>query len=91
MLRAYRHDCLDAAYRLSRFGVDTVAVEDFHVARRSGRCAVAVTGTFRVVPQPPHSTAGGFCRSLRRRGTDVVAGGCTGTGLPTTISLTGRS
>ena len=58
------------------------------VVHHNGRCELEVTSSFRVVPQPPHSTGRGFCLTLRRRGINVVANGCTGGGLPASISLT---
>jgi hypothetical protein len=88
MLRAYLHGCSSATYRLSIFGVDTVATVRFQLVRRSGSCAIDATRSFRVVPQEPHLTAVGRCMTLRRASTDVVATGCSGSGLSATMSLT---
>lgn len=88
MLRAYRHGCTSAEYQLSSFGVDTVATLRFQLVRRNRVCAIDVTRSFRIVPQKPHVTAVGRCKTLRRSGADIVATGCTGSGLMTTMSLT---
>ena len=88
LLHAYRHGCPAAEYALSSFGVDTVATLRFKLVRRSGICAIAVTRSFRVVPQKPRVTAIGTCKTLRRTATDIVAAGCGGGGLATTTSLT---
>ena len=88
MLHAYRTDCTPATYELSYFGVDTVATLRFQLVRRSGSCAVDVTRSFHVVPQKPRVTAVGRCKTLRRTATDIVATGCSGTGLAPTTSLT---
>jgi len=90
LLRAYQQHCRSAVYRLSRFGVDTISVAQFRVVSRSSRCEIAVTTTFRVVPQLPHPTGHGYCSVIGRRGSDIVVTGCTGTGLTSVISLTGR-
>ena len=91
LLTAYRHHCQTAHYRLSIFGIDTIATRDFAVLHRSGRCQVAVTISFRVVPQQPHITGSGYCRSLDSQGTDVIARACDGKGLPAAVSLTSIS
>ncbi len=88
LLRAYQHGCTPATYALSSFGVDTIATLQFTLVRRSGACAIAVTRSFRVVPQKPRVTAAGTCKSLRRTATDIVAAGCSGGGLSRTTSLT---
>ena len=88
MLTAYRTGCSKARYKLSIFGVDTVGTRDFSVVRLAGRCQVAVSTTFRVVPQPAHPGGHGFCRTLRVAGKAIVATGCKGSGLPSSISLT---
>jgi hypothetical protein len=88
MLRAYRHGCALAEYQLSSFGVDTVAILRFQLVRRSAACAIDVTRSFRVVPQKPHITAAGRCKTLRRTAADIVATGCRGNGLLPTMSLT---
>jgi hypothetical protein len=90
LLRSYQQHCLTATYKLSRFGVDTISISQFRVVTRTGRCQIAVTTSFRVVPQRPHTTGHGYCRTIGRRNGDIVVGGCTGTGLQATISLTGR-
>jgi hypothetical protein len=87
-LAAYRNDCRPATYRLSMFGVDTIATRDFRVVKTGGACVVAVTTSFHVVPQPAHVTGAGTCRKLRVIGTNIVADSCTGHGLPARISLT---
>ena len=88
LLRAYRHGCAPAIYELSSFGVDTIATLRFQLVRRSGSCGVAVTRSFHIVPQKPRVTASGRCKTLRRTATDIVATGCSGSGLTPTISLT---
>jgi hypothetical protein len=88
LLRAYQQHCLPASYRLSLFGVDTVAVRTFRTLRHGGSCEIAVTSSFRVIPQPPHPAIRGYCKTLRREGHNVVAQGCSGGGLPTRVSLT---
>lgn len=90
LLRSFQQHCRPATYRLSRFGVDTVSVEQFRVVSRGGRCQIAVVATFRVVPQPAHATGHGYCEAIGRRGGDIVVSGCTGTGVQATISLTAR-
>jgi hypothetical protein len=90
LLAAFQDRCSSAADTLSFSGVDTVAEDDFRVLKRSGRCSVQVTRTFRIFPQRPHNTGHGFCTGLARRGADVVASGCEGIGLSPTISLTRR-
>ena len=90
LLRAFQQRCRPASYRLSSFGVDTIGTDTFRTVRRAGACEVAVAITFHLVPQPPRQTGSGYCKTLKRRGTDIVAGGCTGTGLPTSLSLSGR-
>ncbi len=91
LLDAYRAHCRAAGYRLSIFGVDTSAVYDFRLVDRGGRCTIAVTSTFRVFPRPARAPIAGVCSSLARRGGGVVARGCTGKDLASTISLTGTS
>lgn len=89
LLRAFQQ-CRPASYRLSRFGIDTIAVDQFSVVSYQGLCRISVTMTFRVVPQRPHAIGHGSCRTLARRASDIVASRCTGPGLPTSLSLTGR-
>jgi hypothetical protein len=89
LLAAFR-TCTPAGYTLSNFGVDTIASDVFRIQATSGRCQIQVTGTFRVVPQRPHTTLRGVCLALKRTATDIVATGCRGTGATATISLTGR-
>jgi hypothetical protein len=88
MLLAYQSHCQTARYQLSIFGVDTVATRAFRVDARTGRCGIDVTTSFRVVPQPSRVTGLGRCRALRRRGDEIIAAACRGSGLPATISLT---
>jgi hypothetical protein len=88
MLRAYRHGCTTATYTLSSFGVDTIATLRFQLVRRGGSCTVVVTRSFHVVPQKPRVTGAGRCKTLRRSATDIVATGCSGSGLALTTSLT---
>jgi hypothetical protein len=87
LLRAYR-TCHPATFRLSTFGVDTIARDVFRVVRTGVVCRVAVTASFEVVPQQAHHFRAG-CRRVRRLGAGIVVTGCSGT-LPGTISLTGR-
>jgi hypothetical protein len=82
--------CTPASFELSRFGVDTVARTSFGILRNGKTCEVTVKLSFQVVPQKARASGGGTCGGLVRRGTDVVATGCHGTGLTRTISLTGR-
>jgi hypothetical protein len=91
MLASYRHDCQRARYRLSIFGIDTIATRDFAVLNRNGRCQVAVTISFRVVPQQPHTTGHGYCGTLVLRRTRIIAGACHGEGVPAFVSLTSTS
>src|SRR6476646_6311088 len=88
LLAAYLDHCRQARFRLSLFGIDTVATRDFRLVMSSGRCAVAVTLSFRVVPQPAHVTGQGTCARLRAIGRSVVAESCKGHGVPATFSLT---
>lgn len=88
ILRAYRQGCRTAQYELSSFGVDTIATIRFGLQRRNGSCSITVNGTFRVVPQKPHVTSDGRCRTLRTTANDIIATGCSGKGLTPTISLT---
>ena len=87
LLHAYQHGCTSARYTLSSFGVDTIATLRFTLVRRGGKCAIAVTRSFRIVPQKPRVTAAGTCKTLRKTATDIVAAGCSG-GLSPTTSLT---
>jgi hypothetical protein len=86
---AYRSNCQPAVYRLSRFGIDTIARDTFRLVRARGHCRIAVTASFSVVPQKPHPVGSGRCSALVRVGTDVVAKRCVGKGLPASISLDG--
>jgi hypothetical protein len=90
LLRAYQQHCRPAVYELSMFGVDTIARENFRLVRERGGCRIKVATSFTVVPQKPRPGARGECSTLRARGTDVVAGGCVGSGLPRSFSLTGK-
>lgn len=89
-LRAYRSQCRRAVYELARFGIDTVARYEFSLSRSEAGCVVVVTATDEIVPQKPHPTGGGRCSTLTTLGNDVVARGCGGHGIPSSISLTGR-
>lgn len=86
LLRAYANQCRPAVYALSLFGVDTIAADRFRLARRNGRCVVDVTISVRVVPQPARQHTG-VCRTLARTSGHVVAGRCTGEGIPVGIVL----
>jgi hypothetical protein len=87
LLHAFQLNCRPATYRLISTGVDTVGIDTFRTIRRAGTCRVAVTISFRVVPQAARLTGNGFCRRLRRKGSDIVAGPCAGAGLPASVSL----
>ncbi len=90
LLRAYDAHCRAASFRLSVFGVDTIATDTFTLAPESAGCRVLVRSVFKVVPN--HSTlATGTCTRLLRVGSDIVAGGCRGQGLAAEISLDGGS
>ena len=89
LLNEFEHRCRPAKYELARFGVDTVASQSFELVSRSGHCRIEVSATSRVVPQPARPSGHGVCTGLRRRSNDILAFGCTGPGLATTISLTG--
>jgi hypothetical protein len=90
LLHAFQQHCRPASYRLSTFGVDTIAVDDFRVAATAGRCRITVATSFRVVPNRVRPGAVGVCASLVSRGVDIVATGCKVDGLPAVISLTTR-
>ena len=85
ILAAFENGCRASDYTLSAFGVDTEHSLAFRVGRVSGRCTVAVSETFRVVPQPPHQGARYACLRVRHTATDIVADRCT---PRATISLT---
>jgi hypothetical protein len=91
LLRAYQNGCRPASYRLSVFGVDTATIDEFRTMREGGRCFVAVTRSFHVIPRRAHVAAQGRCAAARRGDTDIVAERCVGTNLSATISLTGKS
>jgi hypothetical protein len=90
LLHAYRQHCRPAVYELSTFGVDTIARDDFRLVLGGGRCRVQVVTTFRVVPQKARPQGSGHCSVLDLQGADVVARGCVGAGLPSSLSLTGK-
>ena len=91
LLRAFQLHGRPATYRLSSFGIDTVATDTFRTVRRGGVCQAAVAISFRVIPQTARLTGSGHCRALKQVGVDVVAGNCTGSGLPASVSVrTGR-
>jgi len=82
--------CKSASYRLSVFGLDTIAGDNFTVANADGHCFVSVQTSFRVVPQQAKPGATLFCAKLAANGADVLAVNCTG-GKTKTISLTGHT
>ena len=88
-LQAYPK-CRPTSYTLASFGVDTIGTDVFRLQTTSNGCRVEVTGTFRVVPQRPHTTLRAVCLRVSRSPSDIVATGCIGTGSTKTISLTGR-
>ena len=90
LLHAYRRHCRAAVYELSEFGIDTIARDEFRLVSVGGSCRIKVATSFTVVPQKPRSQRSGECSSLSVRGSDVVAGGCVGSGLPRSFSLTGK-
>ena len=86
LLAAYRDGCRRATYRLSSYGVDTIAVETFTThPLGGGRCGVVVVHSFRVVPQQPRVLSRHTCTRLRKTTTDVLADRCT---PAATVSLT---
>jgi hypothetical protein len=90
MLAAFAR-CVAARYRLSSFGIDTVATTSFSIARSGGGgCSVSVARTFQVVPQPPLPSGGGTCAAIASRAGDIAATGCRGSGLASIVSLTGK-
>ena len=86
LLHAYQRHCRPAVYVLSLLGVDTTANDRFRVVSRSGRCRVALTISFRIVPQPARVQSG-VCARLALRSGHVVAGRCTGSNIPASIVL----
>jgi hypothetical protein len=88
LLRAYEQHCRAAIYTMSVFGVDTIANDRFRLVRVGGHCLVDVTISFRVVPQPARKHSG-VCRTLALNSRHVVAGRCTGWGIPVSIQLDG--
>jgi hypothetical protein len=85
LLFEFQNGCRAADYTLSSFGVDTIHARMFQVERRNGACAVLVTDTNRVVPQPPRLLARRSCSRVHRLNGDIVADRCT---TRETISLT---
>jgi hypothetical protein len=85
LLTAFQNGCRRAEYVFTSFGVDTVAVENFSVERRSGRCAVVVLTSFQVIPQKAHLLPSHTCRRLHKTTAGIVADRCT---PARTISLT---
>ena len=85
LLSSFQNGCRASEYTLSAFGVDTEHSLTFRVGRASGRCTVAVSETFRVVPQPPHQGRRYACLRVRRTAADIVADRCT---PRATVSLT---
>lgn len=90
LLHAYRQHCRAAVYELSVFGIDTIARDEFRLVSDGGNCRIRVATSFTVVPQKPRPQGSGECSSLSVRGSDVVAAGCVGSGLPRSFSLTGK-
>jgi hypothetical protein len=89
MLAAFER-CRAARYSLSSFGVDTIAATSFTIVRHGAVCGVSVAVSFRVVPQQPRATGSGTCQAISKRGGDIIATGCRGSGLADVISLTGK-
>jgi hypothetical protein len=85
LLFEFQNGCRPADYTLSSFGVDTIRSRTFQVERRNGACAVLVTDSNRVVPQPPRVLTRRTCSRVHRLNGDVVADRCT---THETISLT---
>ena len=85
LLSSFQNGCRPADYTLSSFGVDTVHARKFQVERRNGACAVLVTDSNRVIPQPPRILARRTCSRVHRLNGDVVADRCS---TRETISLT---
>lgn len=85
LLSSFQNGCRAADYTLSSFGVDTEHTRKFLVERRNGACAVLVTDSNRVIPQPARVLARRTCRRVHRLNGDVVADRCT---PPETVSLT---
>jgi len=90
LLANFAH-CLPATYSLSMFGVDTIRRSLFTIAPRAGACSVTVTQSFRVVPRPAKQSGQGTCAAIVRSRGDIVAKGCHGAGLASTMSLLGRT
>ena len=90
MLQAFR-SCVPATYRLSSFGVDTIATSTFTVAKSASGCVVTVSVTHRFVPRPPSGPTVGRCGAIVRAGSDIVATGCRPGTLSPTLSLTGKA
>jgi hypothetical protein len=88
LLRAYADHCAPASFRLSVFGVDTIARDLFSLRARGSGCVVDVVVSFEVVPRPPTPHAG-VCSALRRVGSAIEALGCSGKDIPGELSLTG--
>jgi hypothetical protein len=89
LLAAFR-TCGPAVYELASFGVDTIARLTFTVTRSVSGCYLAVSGSFEVVPQKARPSGSGRCAAIVRRGSDIVATGCRGTGVTPVISLAGK-
>jgi hypothetical protein len=85
LLSSFQNGCRPADYTLSSFGVDTIRARRFVVTRHNGACAVLVTDSNRVIPQPPRVLARRTCSRVHRLKGDVVADRCT---THETISLT---
>ncbi len=87
MLAAFGHGCRPIAYRLSVFGLDTIASTLFTLARLHGRCRVVVVSSFEVVPRLK-TIRRGTCAALSARPPGVFATGCSAV-LGRQVSLSG--
>jgi hypothetical protein len=88
MLAAFEQHCRPASYELSVFGVDTIARDSFSLRARGARCEVELVASFEVVPRL-RSSHSAQCSALVRQGSQIIASGCLGAGVPRQVSLTG--
>jgi hypothetical protein len=88
LLAADADHCAPASFRLSVFGIDTIARDLFSLRARGSACLVEVVASFEVVPRPPTPHAG-VCTALRRVASAIEALGCSGKDIPSELSLTG--
>jgi len=88
MLAAFEHHCRPASYELSVFGVDTIARDSFSLRARGAGCEVVLVASFEVVPRL-RSSHSAQCSALVRQGSQILASGCMGAGVPHQVSLTG--